>query len=146
MDLWPADMLLDERLDTETPRAILLAQSALLGQKTGNLIEGYVDTAGMPDDRLRHDFYITAPCFSYKKKLFSVIQDPMKSFPVSFHDFFCESSDNDDDAFRILYVDPVDVSQFRKCLRTLFHSVNTVSVIRGLLQLSRSMIANPGTE
>lgn len=77
-DLWPSDIAKEK---VSTPISILRAQAARLGQKTGNLVEGRVDTLAR-EDRIYHRFRLLAPALdNYTYELFRV-SHPATMYPI----------------------------------------------------------------
>ncbi len=68
-DLWPEI----EQSKVVPPVAILREQAAALGEKTGHLLEGRVDTRLDEGGKLIHSFYLVAPTLdNYSYRLFSI--------------------------------------------------------------------------
>ena len=78
-DLWP-DI---EQSKVVPPLAILREQAAALGNKTGHLLEGRVNTRTGEDGNFIHSFYVVAPTLdNYTYNLFS-ISHGANAYPVT---------------------------------------------------------------
>lgn len=77
VDLWPDGI---EYTSIKAPVTILKEQGALLGRKTGNIVEGLADRTepigigrrGLPDDRFKFTFYLSAPAINYGYELLTI--------------------------------------------------------------------------
>ena len=84
-DLWPADF---GTPNVRLPVVILREQAALLGRKTGNLVEAEVRTnpgAVSPKD-LEYRFFLVAPALDhYRYYLFMIVHSVGDTYPVRFY-------------------------------------------------------------
>lgn len=72
-DLWPEGIVQEI---PRTPGGILRSQAALLGKKTKNLVQGYVESMNLANGRFVHELQLTVPVLSgYRYRLLTVEHD-----------------------------------------------------------------------
>jgi hypothetical protein len=77
-DLWPESFGEPPLL---TPVAILKQQGILLGQNTGNLVYGEVQSRGLPSGEFMHVLDITAPLLAFRQPT-AVVLHKVELYPV----------------------------------------------------------------
>jgi hypothetical protein len=146
IDLWPSDIAAQGK--AIAPVTILRRQAALLGQKTGNLVEAEVRATGpeaLGGDEFNFSFSFVAPTLNdYRYRLFT-ISHSHEIYPVK---IFLNSGKRAED--RILMSAPVkhflngepfqeveceSESRFLDVLRAIFDAPKTRQIIRALLAL-----------
>jgi hypothetical protein len=83
-DLWPTD--LDPSDSEPPPAAILRQQGQLLGQRTGNVVYGEVESqsnTGQSGDEFNHYFYLNCAYLGYRRLLLSV-RHGLAPYPAQF--------------------------------------------------------------
>lgn len=121
VDLWPSSFGAPA---TRAPVVILREQAALLSEKTGNVIEGEVQTQSSPaDGTFRHWFNLRVPALdNYRYGLFWVEHD-VRLYPATVSYFFEEPPKRECQS----------EGQLEDALRQVFHSAETAKVIQALL-------------
>ena len=135
-DLWPSDI---GSFDGVAPISILKEQASLLGKKTSNVIEGFVESVDSDwwnsSTDFHYAFYINAPTLAYRYRLF-VMSHPIDFYPIKLkpasdivHDTFQEADKNE-------IVTLQDEDQFIAALSKIFAARKTRKVISSLLAQS----------
>ncbi|MCB0061232.1 MAG: hypothetical protein KDE19_03925 [Caldilineaceae bacterium] len=137
IDLWPEDIATKR---VRAPITILREQAALLGQKTGNLVQGDVTSnQHSSKDYFAYRFYIEAPTLdNYSYKLFSIYHH-IDFYPLEINteqDIVQEVSNElkvgQDEAGELtIFVE--DEEEFIKALGLIFRAEKTMRVITALL-------------
>ena len=149
-DLWPAELVAGK---VRAPVALLHEQAALLGDKTGNVVQARVVPVEQfvfvkrQYEPFTYSFLLHAPALgSYRYRLFDITYGvalyPVRVFPDN--DIVKELAAQhnvvvDKDAF----FRAEDESKLMEYLSTIFHSEKTMQVIRALLAQS-SVLADTG--
>ncbi len=129
IDLWPEDI---GQIKIKSPIAILKEQAALLGRKTGALLEATAGQGDTPGEDFSYKFCITAPALGlYSHRLFT-IEHGIELYPlnITIDDDICReiAPDAKDNLLRI-----ESEEAFLEILRTIFASTKTRVLISGLL-------------
>lgn len=142
-DLWPSDLT---EGDSPAPVTILRAQGTLLGQKTGNLVTGVVESKRAIDQpaALAYAFYLAArPPNPYRYQLFT-IEHPIEFYPVSIHletnlALEIEGIQGDE-------MIATSANEFSEYLRVIFAAMRTRQIIRAILAQNEGWVDDDNQE
>jgi len=81
MNMWPEDI--GHNIPSKSPAAILREQASLLGNKTKNIVTAEVKRNNIDNRMFYYEFYIVAPSYSYRYKLFGIVYG-IEQYPVFF--------------------------------------------------------------
>ena len=123
--LWPESIA--SPTAEKAPVVILREQAVLLGQKTGNVVEGYV-TKGAPEtfrgEDFIYEFWLKAPVLDYRVRLLRV-EHPIEFYPLTLS---VERTGQ--------HVRADDEESFLNLLSEVFSSADTVKMIQSLVAQS----------
>lgn len=144
-DLWPDDITPDE--DLRAPAAVLKEQASLLGQKTSNLVKGYVEIDnedyeryGQAQSEFSYNFFLVAPALGgYHFFLFDILYS-IPFYPVKIghldDDISREIPDTlprSEDKTRLI---ARDEPEFLKILGMIFKANRTKYILKALISQS----------
>jgi len=120
-----------------TPVAILKQQGILLGQKTGNMVYGEVQSRVLPSGQFMHVLQITAPLLAFRQAVAVVIHN-VDLYPLSVGQAKPGDTHNQ---FGVpeMESEPQQVTspeQFLTVLRSILQSEATTKLIRSLIAQS----------
>lgn len=124
VDLWP-EIAVDVTI--VTPVTILKQQAALLGQKTGNLVEARISSSGNDRGEVEHHFVLFGPILNYSYGLFSIRHD-LECYPLVLN---CE----------LLSSSPMEIKDqqhLEEGLRDIFSHEKTLRVIQSIIAQSKA--------
>ncbi len=80
-NMWPEDI--GKNILSKSPAAILREQASLLGNKTKNIVTAEVKRNDLDNRMFYYGFYIVAPSYGYRYKLFGIVYG-IEQYPVYF--------------------------------------------------------------
>ncbi|MDM8553558.1 hypothetical protein QUF75_02375 [Desulfococcaceae bacterium HSG7] len=139
LDLWPPEIA-NERI--KTPVMILREQASLLGEKSGNLVQGEVVGDNNNPKNLIYYFYVVAPTLgNYRYQLFALEHETI-TYPLKIHveelildeirtDVKTDSKTDNFMEYEIIHVD--NEAGLIETLKAIFRSNRTRRIITALM-------------